>query len=300
MSKGFRVIESVLKGDEHLLFNLTVLSELHKAGLLNSFFASSEIFNLYQKHLSFLGSFKARKDDLFSGRILFLTGSWSGLFKCLIIKGEKSMIFHNFYGCLDEKSWKSCVKLYGYKLLLRLGRVKPIVLNKYIKKYLDDRTHLSHGVLQIVYCPKIIQDIAQAEDREDKIEKAVFGNLFPGKINITYLEILNPEHFGKLHGGMEYKNSINRYLNTKEYYNLFLRTEKICIFNNNNHRVASGVLTDAVTLGKKIIFFEDDYLKMLALENNLECVAVNNYFEINLQSLHEIFYMNFVKDLERL
>lgn len=299
MIKGFRVIESVLRGDEHLVFNLTVLTELNKMGLLNSFSASTEIFTLYQNLLPFLGNLKAQQKKV-SGRTLFLTGSWAVLAKCLILRGEKVIIFHNFYSFLDSRSYKSVVKYYGYKILINLGRIKPVVLNKNIKYFVDAKTKVDHGVLQIAYNPEIIENIAPKEELENRIEKALYGNLYPGKINRTFLEIVNPKHFGKLHGGMKYINSINRYLSASDYYNLMRSTEKVCLFNKYNHRVASGVLADAVTFGKKIICFEDNYLQGLALEYKLECIPVSDYYEIDLGSLQEDMFDIFIKDLEKL
>ena len=300
MTKGFRVIESVLRGDEHLVFNLTVLSELHKIGLLNSFSAKTDILALYHNHLPLLDGLKARQKNLSESRVLFLTGSWLVLFKCLIIKGEKVIIFHNFYGFLENSSWRSIVKFYTYKTLIRLGRIKPVVLNNYIKSFVETKTNLHHGVIQIAYNLEIIEAVAPKDVMKNSIEIAIYGNLFPGKVNHTFLEFLEPKHFGKLHGGMKYKNSIDKYLSTKDYYNCMRATEKTCVLNNNNHRVASGVLADTIALGKRIICFEDRYLQNLVLQYNLECTRFGNYLEIDLEPLQDNMYKEFIKDLERL
>ena len=193
--KGFRVNESVLKGDEHLAFNLTVLTELYRLGLLSSFRARFQVFSLYQQYVPFLASLNTRKRTLSSVRLLFLTGSWLVLTKCLFLNGEKVIIFHNFYGFLDTKSWKSVLKRLAYKILIKLGRIKPVVLNHNIKTFIDRETNVKHGVLQLVYNPGIIENIAPIEESGNRIEKAIFGNLFPGKVSHNYLEIIKPMHF---------------------------------------------------------------------------------------------------------
>ena len=300
MIKGFRVNESVLKGDEHLAFNLTVLTELYRLGLLSSFSASFKVFTLYQQYLPFLASLNARKKKLTSVRLLFLTGSWLILIKCLFLKGEKVIIFHNFYGFLDTKSWKSLLKHFAYKILLKLGRIKPVVLNDHIQNFIHGRTNINHGVLQLIYNTDVIENIAPIEESGFRIGKAIFGNLFPGKVSHNYLEIVKPKHFGKLHGGLTYENSIDKYLNVKEYYNLMRMTDKVCVFNNNNHRVASGVLADAVMLGKIAICFKDSYLQRLILKYDLQSNAVNDGLEIDLSPLQKYLYEDFLRDLKRL
>lgn len=298
MTRGFRVIESVLRGDEHFIFNLTVLLELHKIGLLNSFQAKSDTLILYQKYLPFIGGLKSsRQNNVQGGRLLFLTGSWFILLRCLFIKGEKAIIFHNFFSFLEHNAARKIVKISAYKILIKIGRIKPIVLNNNIKDYLDSRIKLNHSVIQIAYNLEIIEYVAPTEILEISIEKALFGNLFPGKVNLALLKSLSPKHFGKLHGGMKYKKSIDKYLSIKDYYNLMRMTDKICILNNNNHRVASGVLADAVALRKKIFCSEDPYIQYLVSEYNLECIPLGNYLQIDLAPLQKRLYELFVRDL---
>lgn len=299
MSKGFRVVEAVLRNDEHLVFNLTVLSELNKRKLLNSFEASDTLCNLYSTHLSFLQNIPS-KGTKAEGRYLFLTGSWLILLKCLFLPGKKVIIFHNFYAFLDSKKIRNRIKILGYKILIKLGRVQATVLGAYIENSIGKKLKMNHKVLQLAYSPDIVSSFSTSFRSTDKIDKAIFGNLFPGKLDARHLQNLAPLHLGKLHGGLNYVNSIDRYLDISEYYSLLRSVDKVCILNSNNHRVASGVFADAVLLEKIAVCLKDDYINYVARKFDINLNNNGEYFEVDLSPLQEKFYDKFLKDLERL
>lgn len=298
MIRGFNVVESEIHDDAHIVFNLSVLKSLVTLGRLDAFNCSESLYLLYEdiypEVSAYRGAYPRRNSNY-----LFLTGSWRVLFKCLLLTGEKVVIFHNFYEFLENSTFRARLKRILYEILLRLGHVKPVVLNNFIRNWISMRLSTEHFVLQIYYDDEIIRRLA-IEEVESISDQVIFGNLFPGKIDERLLHSMKPKHLGKLHGGFTYSKSINRYLSINEYYSFFSAASSVLILNNNNHRVASGIIADAVALGKTVISAKDDFLIELIQNYNLKHEVWYDMIKIDFAELNKMFEVQHMENLKKL
>ena len=298
MIRGFTVVESEINDDAHIVFNLSVLRTLIALDRLDSFNCSESLYLLYKDIYPEVSAYR-RASPKKSSNYLFLTGSWRVLFKCLLLAGQKVVIFHNFYEFLENRTLKASFKRILYVILIRLGNVKPVVLNNFIKNWISTRLSIEHFVLQIYYDNEIIRRIA-IEEVKPISDQVIFGNLFPGKVDEGLLHSISPQHFGKLHGGLSYSRSINRYLSINEYYSIFSAASSVLILNKNNHRVASGIIADAVALGKTLVSRKDDFLMDLIQNYNIEHEVRGDMVKINCLKLDKLMEFKHNEDLKKI
>lgn len=297
MRSGFNVFEFVLKGDEHLLFNLTVLKALNDIGLLKSFNSSSDLRSLYVNYWNELGDIPVFEDDV--SRRLYLTGSWKLLFHSLFNRKRKVIFFHNFFGFIDHKSsLKRNLMLVVYRGLLHLGRVTPVVLNDFIADTVSKVTGYKHMTVQLVYNECFVSSYTNCIDVQEKV--AIFGNLYPGKVDENILAKYQPKHFGKLYGGMVYSNSIDEYLDFEHYYKFMRSVESLLLLNNYNHRVASGVFADSIMLRKQVICIRDNFTSYFLSKYNVEFLRDGDFIVFRTDYLQQIIFKEMLKNLSEL
>ena len=285
MRNDFIIVENVCKNDEHLITNLSFikhfrnLHDVHRIYVLKSGIHYYRNFCEDLKVYSFFHLFSQRK-------IVFLTASWSVLFFQVIFRRSDILLFHNFFSFLRGNTVVSFIKRYLFRLYLNLARSKNYVLSEHIADSLKHYYSSDFYFIPLWHDIEIIQKFCTVEINLKK-RIVIFGNIYPGKLDLNGVNTSEILHLGKIHGDMDLPfESLDRYLSVEEYYSYLKSAEFVLISYTDYSFIASGVVADCVSMNKKIISNDNSYVSFLVDKYNLEIYHISEF--INSRKLNNL------------
>lgn len=281
------VIDCVCKDDEHLVTNLSLLKFMKNETIYCR--ASAQSFYLQY-------GIQAKRikisEYLYGEDKIHLTVNWSVLFLTTLMRRKDVLIFHNFFDFITSKNIKGKIKKILFKYLVKVNRGEFYVLSKHIAKNLNNQG-FKFRYLPLVYDKGVIEYLGETplkESIELSNKNIVLGNLYEGKISGSKDLFNNSLHLGKIYGNYAPPlDSINRYLEIKEYYFALKRSKNVIVsYSEKYNYIASGIIADIISTRENFISNLNPYTLHLIDEYQLTFEKIDQVFiKVYTNDLHQ-------------